>query len=229
MQRSSLLAESLAILGKEVASELRRRVALNAIGLFAVTTLVAVAYQIGPYGLAEQDRPFLLSALLWIILFFAATAGLARVFVKEEDAHTAKALRLAARPLAVLHGKLLFNLLLLLALELIIVPLYCALMGFAVLSIGGLVLVMAAGGAAFAVTSTFVAAIIARASGSNALFAILALPLLLPLLVAVIAGTRAAAGSTELAAVFPALRAIVSLGGVTMVTAVFLFPVVWRD
>jgi len=224
-----LLAESLAILGKEVASELRRRVALNAIGLFAVTTLVAVAYQIGPYGLAEQDRPFLLSALLWIILFFAATAGLARVFVKEEDAHTAKALRLAARPLAVLYGKLLFNLVLLLALEVIIVPLYCALMGFAVRSVAGLILVMAAGGAAFAVTSTFVAAIIARASGSNALFAILALPLLLPLLVAVIAGTRAAAGSMELAAVLPALRAIVSLGGVTMVTAVFLFPVVWRD
>jgi heme exporter protein B len=229
MHRSTLLAESLAVLGKEVASELRRRVALNAIGLFAVTTLVAVAYQIGPYGLAEQDRPFLLSALLWIILFFAATAGLSRVFVKEEDAHTAKALRLAARPLAVLFGKLLFNLLLLLALETIIVPLYCALMGFAVKGIGGLVLVMVAGGAAFAVTSTFVAAIIARASGSNALFAILALPLLLPLLVAVIAGTRAAAGSPELLAVLPALRAILSLGGVTMVTAVLLFPVVWRD
>jgi heme exporter protein B len=229
MQRSSLLAESLAVLGKEVASELRRRVALNAIGLFAVTTLVAVAYQIGPYGLAEQDRPFLLSALLWIILFFAATAGLARVFVKEEDSHTAKTLRLAARPLAVLYGKLLFNLLLLLALEVIIVPLYCALMGFVVEGFGGLVLVMTAGGAAFAVTSTFVAAIISRASGSNALFAILALPLLLPLLVAVIAGTRAAAGSPELLAVFPALRAIVSLGGVTMVTAIFLFPVVWRD
>jgi heme exporter protein B len=190
---------------------------------------VAVAYQIGPYGLAEQDRPFLLSALLWIILFFAATAGLARVFVKEEDSHTAKTLRLAARPLAVLYGKLLFNLLLLLALEVIIVPLYCALMGFVVEGFGGLVLVMTAGGAAFAVTSTFVAAIISRASGSNALFAILALPLLLPLLVAVIAGTRAAAGSPELLAVFPALRAIVSLGGVTMVTAIFLFPVVWRD
>lgn len=229
MRRSSLLAEALAVLAKEVASELRRRVALNAIGLFAVTTLVAVAYQIGPYGLAEQDRPFLLSALLWIILFFAATAGLSRVFVKEEDAHTAKALRLAARPLAVLYGKLLFNLLLLLALEAIIVPLYCALMGFAVKGVGGLVLVMAAGGAAFAVTSTFVAAIIARASGSNALFAILALPLLLPLLVAVITGTRAAAGSPELLAVFPALRAVVSLGGVTMVTAILLFPVVWRD
>ena len=105
------------MLAKELRSELRSRVALNAVGLFALTTLVAVAYQIGPYRIHAEDRPHLLAALLWIILFFAALSGLARVFVKEEDAHTAKTLRLAARPLAVLLGKLLFNLLLLLALE----------------------------------------------------------------------------------------------------------------
>lgn len=229
MRRSSLLAESLAILGKELSSELRRRVALSAIGLFAVTTLIAVAYQIGPYGLAEKDRPFLLSALLWVILFFSAMAGLARVFVKEEDAHTAKTLRLAARPHAVLLGKLAFNLLLLLALQAVVVPLYCGLMGLEVEGPLGLVLVMATGAAGLSITATFVAALIARASGSNALFPILALPLLLPLLVAAIAGTRAAVGSAELAAVLPALRAISSLGGVTMVTALLLFPVVWHD
>lgn len=229
MRRSSLLVESLAILGKEVSSELRRRVAVSAVGLFAVTTLIAVAYQIGPYGLAEKDRPFVLSALLWIVLFFSAMAGLARVFVKEEDAHTAKTLRLAARPHAVLLGKLAFNLLLLLALQAIVVPLYCGLMGLRVQGPLGLVLVMATGGAGLSITATFVAALIARASGSNALFPILALPLLLPLLVAGIAGTRAAVGSPELAAVLPALRAMWSLAGVTMVTALLLFPAVWHD
>lgn len=229
MPRSTLLRESQAILAKELASELRRRVALSTVGLFAITTLVAVAYQIGPYGLAEADRPFLLSALLWIILFFSAMAGLSRVFVKEEDAHTAKTLRLAARPLAVLAGKLAFNALLVAALQLCVVPLFCVLMGFEIAGVGGLILVMAVAGMTLAITSTFVAAIVARASGSGALLSILALPLLLPLLVVAIAGTRAAAGSPDLAAVFPALRALVSLGGVTMVAAALLFPVVWRD
>jgi len=83
MRASSLLSEALAVLGKEWTSELRSRVALNAIGLFALTTLIAVAYQIGPYRISEADRPFLLAALLWIILFFAASSGLARVFVKR--------------------------------------------------------------------------------------------------------------------------------------------------
>jgi len=229
MRASTLLSEILAVLAKELTAELRSRVALNAIGLFGLTTLIAVAYQIGPYQIQEQDRPHLLSALLWIILFFAATSGLSRVFVKEEDAHTAKTLRLAARPLAVLGGKYLFNLLLLLALYALIVPLYCALMGYAVRGVGGLLLVLVAGAVALAATTTIVTAIIARASGSTTLFAILSVPLVLPLLVMLIQGTRAAAASSELAVVLPALQGVVSLGGAVMIVSVYLFPVVWHD
>jgi len=229
MRGSTLLSECLAVLGKEFTAELRSRVALNAIGLFAVTTLVLVAYQIGPYKIAEQDRPHVLAALLWIILFFAATSGLSRVFVKEEDSHTAKTLRLAARPAAVFAGKYLFNLILLVALDAVIVPLYCALMGYAVSGVAGLVLVLASGAVALAATTTIVAAIIARASGSSTLFAILTMPLVLPLLVILIQGTRAAAGSGEVGVVLPALRGIVSLAGVTLITSVYLFPVVWHE
>lgn len=229
MPGSTLLAESLAVLGKEVTSEWRSRVAINAVGLFGLTTLAAVAYQIGPYQIQEQDRPHLLSALLWIILFFAATSGLSRVFVKEEDAHTAKTLRLAARPAAVYLGKLGFNLLVLVALEAVLVPLYCALMGFSVRSIGGLVVLLVTGALALTATATMVAAIIARASGSSTLFAILSVPLVLPLLVVLIQGTRVVATSVEISAVLPALRAAGSLAGVTLVTSIFLFPVVWHD
>ncbi len=229
MHRSSLAGEALAVLAKELRSELRSRVALNAVGLFALTTLIAVAYQIGPYRIHEEDRPHLLAALLWIILFFAAISGLARVFVKEEDAHTAKTLRLAARPLAVFFGKLLFNLLLVLALEACIVPLYLALMGYQVSGVAGLIAVLLAGGVALAAATTLVAAIISRASGSGTLFAVLTVPLALPLLVVLIQGTRAAASSSEFADVLPALRAILSLAGVQLVASLYLFPVVWHD
>jgi heme exporter protein B len=229
MSESRLVAESLAVLVKELRSELRSRVAMNAVVLFGLTTLVAVAYQIGPSGISAEDRPVLLSALLWVILFFAATSGLSRVFVKEEDAHTAKTLRLAAAPLAVFGGKLLFNLVLLLTLEAFLTPLYCVLMGFEVSSPAGLTLVLAAGGVSLAASTTLVAAIIARASRSSALFAILAIPIALPLLAVLIHGTRAAAGSQDVAAVFPALRAVLSLGGATVVASALLFPAVWRD
>ncbi|MGC8915848.1 MAG: heme exporter protein CcmB [Thermoanaerobaculum sp.] len=225
----SLARESWTVFRKEVTSELRSRVALSSVGLFALTTLVAVAYQIGPYRIQEQDRPHLHAALLWIILFFAASSGLPRVFVKEEDAHTAKTLRLAARAGAVFAGKFLFNLVLLLGLQAFLVPLFGVFMGFAVANLQALAAVLVAGALGLAASSTMVAAIISRASGSATLFVVLAVPLVLPMLVFLIQGTRMAATSADVAAVLPSLRAVVSLTGVTLVTSGFLFPVVWHD
>ena len=95
--------------------------------------------------------------------------------------------------------------------------------------VGGLVLVLVSGALALAVATTMVAAIVARAARSGTLFAILAFPLVLPLLVVLIQGTRAAAEGGDVAAVLPALRAILSLAGVTLVTSAYLFPAVWHD
>ncbi len=73
-----------------------------------------------------------------------------------------------------------------------------------------------------------VAAIIARAMTRGALFAVLSLPLLLPLLIFLIQGTMAAARG-EVEGVLASLRAVISLGGIMTVLSVFLFPVVWND
>lgn len=222
------LAEAAAVLVKDVRTELRTRVALSTLGLFALTTLAAVSYTIGPYRLAAEDRPFLLSALLWIVVFFAAMAGLDRSFVKEEEGHTAPLLRLSASPLAVWAGKLLYNAGLLYVLMAVLVPLYCALMGLRVASPGALVAVLGVGGFALTVTTTMVAAIIARAMTRGALFPVLSIPLLLPLLIFLIEGTRAAVeGSAE--GVGATLRAVVSFGGMMTVLSVLLFPVVWHE
>ena len=222
------LGEAAAVFVKDMRSELRTRVAFNSLALFAVTTLAAVSYTIGPYGIAEADRPYLLGALLWIVIFFAAMAGLDRSFVKEEETHTAPLLRLAARPLVVWAGKLAFNVVVLAMLMVILVPLYTVLMGLQIRSPGAFVLVLVAGCFALAVTTTIVAAIVARAMTRGALFAVLSVPLMLPLLVFLIQGTRAAieGGTTD---VVSALRAVVSLGGVMTVASLFLFPVVWHD
>ena len=222
------LAEVLALTTKDLKAEFRTRVALNSLGLFALTTLAAVSYAIGPYRITPEDRPFLLAALLWIVIFFASMAGLDRSFVKEEESHTAPLLRLAARPLVVWAGKLLFNLGLLLVLMVILVPLYCILMGFPVKLPGAFVLVLAVGGYTLAVTTTLVAAIIARAMTRGALFSVLALPLLLPLLIFLIQGTSAVAQG-ELEGVVATLRAVISFGGIMTVVSAFLFPVVWSE
>jgi len=225
---SRLLVEALAVAAKDLRTEFRTRVALNALGLFALTVLAAVSYTVGPYRITAEDRPFLLAVLLWIVIFFASLAGLDRSFVKEEESHTAPLLRLAASPTAVWLGKLGFNLVLIYFLMAILVPLYCILMGYKIQLVGGFVLILGSGGYALAVITTIVAAIIARALTRGALFSVLSLPLLLPLLIFLIQGTAGAADGTA-ETVTNTLRAVLSLGGIMTIVSAMLFPVVWAD
>src|SRR5664279_5854305 len=100
-----LLGAALAVLRKDLLAEWRTRIAVNALFLFAFAVLVLVGYAVGPTRLAPEDRPTVNAVLLWIVIFFSAMTGLSRVFVKEEEAGTASALRLAAPPPAILLGK----------------------------------------------------------------------------------------------------------------------------
>ena len=113
---------------KDWRSELRTKYALNAIVMFAVVTLTAVSFAIGQFRVSTD----ILAALFWIVIFFAAMSGLGRVFIKEEEAGTVTTLRLAASPSVVYAGKLLFNVVLLVLLEAVVVPLFIVLMGLAV-------------------------------------------------------------------------------------------------
>ncbi|HEY2955591.1 MAG TPA: heme exporter protein CcmB [Candidatus Eisenbacteria bacterium] len=184
---SSSAAAVWAILRKECRSEWRTRYGLNAALLFALTSLAGVSFAVGPLG----DRTDILSAMLWVVLLFAALASLSHAFVREVEGHTLTLLRLVASPTAIGLGKLLFNLLFLAVLELVTVPLFLLLMGAPAPGWGGFLAVLALGSVALAAASTLVGAVIAQTRGRGALFAGASLPLLLPVLAAAVKGTRA--------------------------------------
>jgi heme exporter protein B len=222
---SSWAAEAAAVFVKDWRCEFRNRYALNSLALFAFTTLVVVSASLGPIGTSPEHGPVVLPVLLWIILLFATAAGLPRAFVQEEETHTATALRLAATPSALFCGKLLFGLTLVLALELLVTPVFLAMVSLDVGDPLGLAAALAAGGWGLAAGSTLIAAIIAQAQGRSTLFAVLAFPVLLPLLLLVVELTRNAVAGE------PAGVALVQLllyDGAVTVAGLMLFPVVWN-
>jgi len=219
------LISTWAICAKDLRAEFRTRYALSAIGLFAITTLAVISFALGPFGL-EQD---LLAVLLWVILFFAAMAGLSRSFVHEEDSRTAPALRLAAAPTAVYLGKYLFNLVLLLALELLIVPLFVGMMGLQVGSPGLFLLVLLLGDLGLAGVTTVVAAIVAQASTRGALFTVLSFPLLLPLLLKGIEGSRVALSGDGIAAAWSSLGVLLAYAVAMVTISLMVFPIIWTE
>lgn len=222
---STWLAETLAVFAKEWRCEFRTRYALNTLALFAVTTLVVVSIGLGPLGARTVESGTVLPVLLWIILLFAVTAGLPRSFIYEEETHTATALRLAATPSALFCGKLLYGVTLVAALEVLVTPLYLAMMQLKVASSGLLVLTLLSGGYGLAAAGTLIAAIIAQARGKGTLFAVLALPIFLPLLVLAIEGTRFAVAGDAGGMV---LRQLLLYDGTVTVAGLMLFPVIWN-
>ena len=219
------LAEAAAVVAKDWRAELRSRHALHTLLLFAVTTLITVSVALGPLGVSSPERLAVLPALLWVILLFAAAAGLPRAFVHEEETHTATALRLAATPSAVFAGKVAYSASLLFAVELLLVPLYVAVMQLPVPALGDLLLALVAGGFGLALASTLLAAIAAQAQGRAALFPILAFPILLPLLLLAIELTRGAVGG----AVGDGVVINLVLYDANMAVAgLMLFPLVWN-
>lgn len=219
------LAESGAVFAKEWRCELRTRYALNTLALFAITTLVMVSLALGPLGVATEERTTVLPVLLWLLLLFAVAAGLPRTFVHEEETHTATGLRLAATPSALFAGKLAYGLAVVLALEILVTPLYLAMVQLPVASPGLLAAALAAGGYGLAAASTLIAAIIAQGRARGTLFAVLSFPVLLPLLVMAIEVTRNAVLGEPAGL---ALRQILLYDGTVTVAGLMLFPVVWN-
>jgi heme exporter protein B len=222
---STWVSEAAAIFAKEWRCELRSRAALSTLALFAFTTLVVVSVSLGPIGVSRAKATAILPVLLWLILLFALAAGLPRAFVQEEEAKTAAALRLAATPSALYCGKLLFGLTLTALLELLITPLFLGMTGLRVAAPWHLAGILAAGGFGLAAGSTLVAAIIGQAKTRGNLFAVLAFPVLLPLLLLAIELTQNAVAGLPPGVALPQL--LLYDGSVT-VAGLMLFPAVWN-
>jgi len=77
-------------------------------------------------------------------------------------------------------------------------------------------------------THTFAWAVRKATMSWGALFSVMSLPLLLPLLIFLIQGTTAVS-TGDLETYSNSMRAVLSMGGAMTVASVFLFPVVWRD
>lgn len=223
---SGSISKSFAVFSKDIKSELRTRYAINAILMFAVVTVFAVSWAVGGTGLS----PILQASLLWIVIYFSSLSGLSQSFVKEEESRTAIALRLYSPAEVVFGGKLLFNLALLLVLDIIIIPLYAIFIGFDVGNYTLFFFMIGIGSVGLVAVTTLAAAIVSKASTKGALFAVLSFPLILPLLVEAISGTKKAMlPGIEFAAARMEIQVLLSYMVVMIVLGFILFEAVWND
>lgn len=213
------------LLAKDLRSEFRTRYALNAILMFALTTLTVTSFSMGAFALGSR----VVSSLFWLVIFFSSMSGLAQVFVKEEESRTANTLRLVAAPDTVFLGKLSFNLALLLILEAVVVPLFVIWMNLSLLNVWLFLSVLVLGNLGLVCATTIIAAIISKARAKGSLFAVLSFPILLPLLITAIDGTRLSIEGESFSAGWGDLRLLISYVVVMFVASILLFDFVWSE
>jgi heme exporter protein B len=222
------LAGAWAVFLKDVRLELRARYALNALGMFVASSLLLAGFAVGRQGI----EPDVAAGLLWIVIVFAAAVGLGRAFVAEEERGTTLLLRLHVRGSMVYAGKLLFNILLMGAMNLVATIGFVLMLGLRVEVPGLLAATLALGAVGLAGATTLLSALIARTARRGPLLAVLAFPLLIPLLLSVIRATQRALvvppGGAWAASVDD-LVALFAYGGAVITASVLLFDYVWND
>src|SRR5687768_15492965 len=178
---------------KDLAIESRSRELLNTTIFFAVSCVVVFSVSFvgeGGDGRAIGDAA---AGILWIAIAFSGTLALGRTFERERYGDTLRALLLApgARP-AVYVGKLVGVVALLLATQIVLVPLV-ALLFQARLFAHPLLLaaLLVFGTVGFACVGTLFAAMLGRARSRDVLLPILLYPVTIPVMIAGVRGTSA--------------------------------------
>jgi len=220
-----MFRQAMAICGKDFRSEVRTRYALNALIMFIIVVVSVIKFSMGEEKLSDD----ILAGLLWIIIFFSNSSGLARVFISEEERETSLFLKLTSNSSSVLLGKLIFNITLSFAINTINVILFIITTEFSISSPGLFVLSVFLGNLGMSTVMTIIAALISKANVKGTLYPVLSFPLLLPLLLSAINATRLASEGTILEAVSADLQIMGSYVIVVGTASFMLFDIVWKD
>jgi heme exporter protein B len=211
---------------KDFSSEIRTRYAINSLAMFIIVAISVILFSIG----SEKVSPVLTGGLFWVVVFFSAMSGLSRVFVSEEERGTSLTLQLVASPATVFTGKLVFNLVLVFAMNTVIAVLYSALFEeFVLRNFTLFLLTFILGNIGLAVSSTIIAAIISKAGAKGTLYPVLSFPILLPLILTSVKLTEFAIDGTGLDESMFELAIVASYDVVMLSASYMLFDFIWKD
>jgi heme exporter protein B len=216
----------IAVLNKDLRSEVRTRYGITTLALFVVTVVSLLAYATAEEPLAKP----IIAGVIWILMFFTAMSGLGRGFMSEEERGTALYLRLSAPTSSVYWGKLAGNLVFSLLSNLALILLFLILMPLVqVGSFGLLLLTVVLGSCGLATIVTITSAIVAKAGSRNSLLPVLSFPLLLPLVMPGIQATLYALAGLGIAEAWGDISVMIAHTGIVAVVSWLVFGVLWEE
>ena len=186
----STLRAAWLIARKDLVIEARSRELAVTTLFFAASCVLVFAFAFVKGRDVPADAP---AAILWIAMAFAGTLSLTRVFERERQGETLRALLMAPSARAGVYlGKLLSLLCLMFLVQALLVPLIALFFRAPVFAAPGhLAALLAAGTLGFAAVGTLFAAMLVRAHSRDVLLPVLLYPITVPVLIGGVRGTAA--------------------------------------
>lgn len=181
--KTPFLKAVLAIVRKDLRTELRSRELISSMGLFALLSILVFSFALELDRIARQEA---ISGVLWVTVVFASFLGLNRSLAMERDQGNLDAMLIA--PIArttIFFGKLVGNFLFTITVGLLLLPIMTVL--FNVSLVQPLVLaVLFMGTFGFTTVGTLLATMTVQTRARENLLPIVMMPLALPLLLAAV-------------------------------------------
>lgn len=216
------LRQVFALLHKELLLEWRSNYAISGILLYVLATVFVV------YQVFIRLEPNVWNAMFWVVLLFAAVNAVVKSFVQESGGRQLYYYVLAD-PLAVLSAKMLYNTCLLLIISCLVWAGFTFLGGSPVKETGMFLTALFLGSLGFSITLTFISAISAKADNNATLMAILAFPLIVPILMTVLKLTAGALRLLRDTSVSTDMLILLAIDMLLVAMALVLYPFLWRD
>jgi heme exporter protein B len=179
----SFLQAVIALVWKDLAAEWRSRELLSAMLIFSLLVIFIFNFAL---ELDPTTRSTVTSGVLWVTFVFAGTLGLNRSLAMEKDRGCLDGLLLApVDRTAIYFGKVIANLVFMLAVALIVLPVYSVLYNVNLFN-PGLMAVILLGAVGYVAVGTLLAAMTVQTRTRDILLPILLFPVIVPVLVAAV-------------------------------------------
>lgn len=216
------MREIFALIGKDLTLELRQGYALSGLIVYVLATVFIV------YISFIDIEPGTWNILYWVIFLFVAMHAVLKSFVQESADRYLYYFTLV-RPEKLLIAKILYNCMLLIGLGVLLFLGLSIVTGFPVEDNLIFILAIIFGGVAIGLTFTVISAIAIKADNSATLMAILAFPVIIPVLLNLIRLSSVAMGIAMDEGIWTEVLTLTAIDLLALGMGILLFPLLWKS
>jgi heme exporter protein B len=226
-RRGGYLRKVLAIVGKDIATELRTKEMVSAMFVFALLIIFIFNFA---FDLRAENVQALAPGVLWVAIAFAGMLGLSRSFVLESDTGVLNGLLLApVDRSAIYFGKMIGNVLFISVVAVVVLPFFVIMFNQPLNTLPMLIGVVFLGILGFASVGTLFSAMAVHTRAREVLLPIMLFPVIIPAMLAAVRLTAAVLDGIPFEEVSQWLALLVAFDAIFIAASFMLFEFVVEE